>query len=64
MPPGGLPQPGKLVVSLPDNHLQYALTWFGLAAVLAGSFIAWALVCRRKGRGLGSRERRGAGFHD
>ena len=36
MPPGGLPQPGKLVVSLPDNHLQYALTWFGLAAVLAG----------------------------
>jgi surfeit locus 1 family protein len=43
-PPGGLPQPGKLVVSLPDNHLQYALTWFGLAAVLAGSFIAWTLT--------------------
>ena len=31
VPPGGLPQPGKLAVSLPDNHLQYALTWFGLA---------------------------------
>ncbi len=43
VPPGGLPQPGKLVVSLPDNHLQYALTWFGLAAVLAGVFIAWTL---------------------
>jgi surfeit locus 1 family protein len=43
-PPGGLPQPGKLVVSLPDNHLQYALTWFGLAAVLAGTFIAWVLT--------------------
>jgi len=43
-PPGGLPQPGKLTVSLPDNHLQYALTWFGLAAVLAGSFIAWTLA--------------------
>jgi surfeit locus 1 family protein len=41
VPPGGLPQPGKLMVSLPDNHLQYALTWFGLAAVLAGTFIAW-----------------------
>ncbi|HZC57170.1 MAG TPA: SURF1 family protein [Xanthobacteraceae bacterium] len=43
-PPGGLPQPGKLTVSLPDNHLQYALTWFGLAAVLAGVFISWAVT--------------------
>jgi surfeit locus 1 family protein len=47
-PPGGLPQPGKLVVSLPDNHLQYALTWFGLALVLAGTFISWALASRRE----------------
>ena len=44
VPPGGLPQPGKLVVSLPDNHLQYAITWFGLAAVLAGVFISWAFA--------------------
>ena len=28
VPPGGLPQPGKLVVVLPDNHLQYAITWY------------------------------------
>lgn len=42
-PPGGLPQPGKLIVSLPDNHLQYALTWFGLAAVLAGVVASWLL---------------------
>ena len=48
LPPGGLPQPGKLVVSLPDNHLQYALTWFGLAAVLAGVFISWALTSGRR----------------
>ncbi len=47
-PPGGLPQPGRLVVSLPDNHLQYAITWFGLAAVLAGVFISWALSSRRR----------------
>jgi surfeit locus 1 family protein len=46
-PPGGLPQPGKLTVTLPDNHLQYALTWFGLAAVLAGSFVAWAVSSGR-----------------
>jgi surfeit locus 1 family protein len=41
-PPGGLPQPGRLVVNLPNNHLQYAVTWFGLALVLAGVFIVWA----------------------
>ena len=39
VPPGGLPQPGKLVVNLPDNHLQYAITWFGLALALAGVFL-------------------------
>jgi surfeit locus 1 family protein len=42
-PPGGLPLPGKLIVSLPDNHLQYALTWFGLAAVLIGVVASWLL---------------------
>jgi surfeit locus 1 family protein len=46
VPPGGLPQPGELVVNLPDNHLQYALTWFGLAAVLVGVFISWTLTSR------------------
>lgn len=46
VPPGGLPQPGKLEASLPDNHLQYALTWYGLAAVLAGVFLSWALSSR------------------
>jgi surfeit locus 1 family protein len=48
VPPGGLPLPGKLVVDLPDNHLQYALTWFGLAAVLAGVFISWAVSSRAR----------------
>ena len=50
-PPGGLPQPGRLVVSLPDNHLQYALTWYGLALVLAGTFVSWALASRREKSG-------------
>jgi surfeit locus 1 family protein len=48
VPPGGIPQPGKLVVSLPDNHLQYAITWYGLAAALAGVFVVWALNSRRR----------------
>ena len=42
VPPGGLPMPGRLTPNLPNNHLQYAITWFGLAAVLAGVFAAFA----------------------
>jgi surfeit locus 1 family protein len=41
--PGGLPQGGETIVSFPNNHLNYALTWFGLAAVLAGVFVAFAV---------------------
>ena len=41
VPPGGLPRPGKLVVNLVDNHLQYAITWFGLALALAGVYVVW-----------------------
>lgn len=48
VPPGGLPQPGRLKVALPDNHLQYALTWYGLAAVLAGVFGVWTFTSRRQ----------------
>jgi len=48
VPPGGLPQPGSLKVALPDNHLQYALTWYGLAAVLAGVFGVWTFTSRRQ----------------
>jgi surfeit locus 1 family protein len=48
VPPGGIPQPGKLVVALPDNHLQYAATWYGLAAALAVMFVIWAISTRRR----------------
>ena len=48
VPPGGLPHPGKLTVKLPNNHLQYAITWFGLAIVLLGVFTAFVLSERRK----------------
>jgi surfeit locus 1 family protein len=47
-PPGGLPKPGRIVVKLPNNHLQYAVTWFGLATVLVVVFAAWALSSRRR----------------
>jgi surfeit locus 1 family protein len=29
-------------VNLRNDHLGYALTWFGLAAVLAVIFVLWA----------------------
>jgi surfeit locus 1 family protein len=41
IPLGGWPKPGKLEVHLPDNHLQYAITWFGLALALAGVYVVW-----------------------
>ena len=41
--PGGLPQGGETIVSFPNNHLQYAVTWFGLAAVLVAVFAAFTL---------------------
>ena len=50
VPAGGVPKPGKLVVNLPDNHLQYAITWFGLALGLAGVYGVW-LARRIAGRG-------------
>jgi surfeit locus 1 family protein len=40
--PGGLPQGGGTRVSFPNNHLQYVVTWFGLALSLAGVFAAYA----------------------
>lgn len=38
--PGGLPVGGVTVINLPNNHLQYAVTWYGLAATLAGVLLA------------------------
>jgi cytochrome oxidase assembly protein ShyY1 len=41
-PPGGTPRPGPLTVKLRNDHFGYALTWFGLAAVLLVVFVVWA----------------------
>lgn len=38
----GWPVGGLTVVSFPNNHLDYAFTWFGLAVVLAVIFILFA----------------------
>ena len=34
--PGGLPVGGVTLISFPNSHLQYAITWFGLALTLLG----------------------------
>ena len=39
--PGGWPLGGQTVVDLPNNHLSYAFTWFGLAAGLIGVYLAY-----------------------
>ena len=40
--PVGLPIGGVTIIDLPNNHLQYAVTWYGLAAALAAIVaISW-----------------------
>ena len=39
--PGGLPVGGVTIIDLPNSHLQYAVTWYGLAAGLAGVLGVW-----------------------
>lgn len=39
---GQLPQPNETKVSFTNNHLGYALTWYGLACTLIGVFSAFA----------------------
>jgi len=46
-PATGSPKPGPLHVQLKDNHLQYAITWFGLALVVAAAFGFWVAGQRR-----------------
>jgi surfeit locus 1 family protein len=39
--PGGWPRGGQTVVNFRNQHLSYAVTWFGLALVLLGVWIAY-----------------------
>lgn len=45
--PGGLPVGGVTMIDMPNNHLQYAVTWYGLAAALAGVLGVWLWRSRK-----------------
>ena len=45
--PGGWPLGGQTKVDFPNDHLQYAMTWFGLALALTGIYL---LYHRSRGR--------------
>ena len=40
-PTGGWPRAGTTRVSFSNNHLQYVITWYGLALALVGVYIAF-----------------------
>lgn len=46
-PESGLPQAGESLVTFSNNHLQYALTWYGLAGALVG-VVGFSLWRRRQ----------------
>ena len=56
LPPGAWPRSGMTVLHFSNNHLVYAITWFALAAMMAGA-IGYLLVDERRLRRL-------AGDHD
>jgi cytochrome oxidase assembly protein ShyY1 len=47
VPASGVPKPGPLEVHLKDDHMQYAITWFGLAGAVVVAFVVWWRAQRR-----------------
>ena len=39
-PKAGVPLPAPIPPDIPNRHLEYAITWFGLAAALLGVYLA------------------------
>jgi surfeit locus 1 family protein len=39
--PGGFPIGGQTRIDLPNDHLQYAITWYALAVALAVIYVLW-----------------------
>ncbi len=43
-PPGGFPRGGTTRLELPNRHLEYAMTWYGLAGGFIIVFLAFAVT--------------------
>jgi surfeit locus 1 family protein len=46
-PPSGMPKGGVTYIDLPNDHLQYAVTWYGLAGTL---LVIWSVMAWRQRR--------------
>ena len=51
---GGLPVGGLTVIAFPNNHLVYAITWYALAAMLAGAMVWMVREDSRSREGSGA----------
>jgi surfeit locus 1 family protein len=49
-PPGGLPKGGVTRIALANRHLEYAITWYGIALTLIGVYLAFAVTRLRASR--------------
>ena len=45
---GGLPKGGVTMVDLPNRHLEYAITWYGLAGTLLAIYAAFVIARLRR----------------
>jgi surfeit locus 1 family protein len=46
---GVYPRPQAYAADIPDNHLTYAMTWYGLALTLIGVYVAFHISAGRLG---------------
>jgi surfeit locus 1 family protein len=60
---GVWPRPGLTVLRFADNHLVYAITWFSLAAMVAGA-LAYLVADERRLRRLSPSRRQSAAGHE
>lgn len=57
------PEGGATLIAIPNNHLQYVVTWYGLAVALIGVCLsyAWSALSRRSGNRTEHEDKQGLG---
>ena len=48
VPGGPLPMGAEILANIPNNHLQYAITWYALAVAELAIYLVWARQQLRK----------------